>query len=119
MRDPQIYTREDRYNDAIHNKMPDLSKVKAAARNLVLAILELETCELVTNVEPASKIADMVQETIGESLNFDEHEDFDLAIRDMFTDELTHDRVLHFGRTDWELSRMAVAKMLSNPGSLI
>jgi hypothetical protein len=80
--DPQNYTNEDAYAEYVADNMPDLSEVSAAAFTLIKALRKLESCKLVTKVEPVETLVSWISLDITEAFNFDEDERFPLCIRD-------------------------------------
>jgi hypothetical protein len=90
--DPQNYTNEDAYAEYVADNMPDLSEVSAAAFALIKALRKLESCKLVTEVEPVDRISELLAETISECLNYDENDDFPLYIRDEVDAEIADEQ---------------------------
>ena len=89
--DPTEYTSADAYAEHVANNLPDLSEVSAAALALIKAIRKLESCKLVTDIDPVDKLASWIGLDITEALNFDEDERFPLVIRDAVTDLVAHE----------------------------
>ena len=91
--DPQNYTNEDAYAEYVADNMPDLSEVSAAAFALIKALRKLESCKLVRSMDSVERISEILEEAITESFNYDEHEDFELYIRDEVDREVASERV--------------------------
>jgi hypothetical protein len=90
--DPQDFTSADAYAEYVADNMPDLTEVSAAALALIKALRKLESCKLVTEVEPVDRISELLAETISECLNYDEHDDFPLYIRDEVDAEIADEQ---------------------------
>ena len=80
--DPQDFTSADAYAEYVADNMPDLTEVSAAALALIKALRKLESCKLVTKVEPVETLVSWISLDITEAFNFDEDDRFTLYIRD-------------------------------------
>jgi hypothetical protein len=107
----QNYTNEDAYAEYVADNMPDLSEVSAAALALIKALRKLESCKLVRSMDSVERISEILEEAITESFNYDEHEDFELYIRDEV------DREVASERRDWiaAIEREATDAKLAQP----
>jgi hypothetical protein len=90
--DPQDFTDADAYAEYVADNMPDLSEVSAAALALIKALRKLESCKLVRSMDSVERISEILEEAITESFNYDEHEDFELYIRDEVDREVASER---------------------------
>lgn len=106
MRDPSVYTQEDRYLEFIEENMPDMTPVTEAMRALVEAVAVMsDNVHLVRNSEKKAEFASTIQEAILDSIVFNEDDMVEMAVYDAHKDALTAGRIEAFGQTAYEKER--------------